>query len=146
MALNPNRNLTRIDRETSGGYMVRIMRKGKLHSDYFGDLECGSKRKALIAAKKCRDELEAKLKGFTPKQKAKRERANNTSGVVGVRYAEETDQRWESQPKYGYWVAQWSPSKGVRKTARFSVEKYGDDEAYRLAVKARNKGVAAMKE
>jgi hypothetical protein len=66
--------------------------------------------------------------------------------MVGVRYAEETDQRWDSKPVYGYWVAQWSPSKGVRKSARFSVEKYGDDEAYRLAVKARNKGVAAMKD
>lgn len=146
MALNPNRNLTRVQRETSGGYMVRMMRKGTLHADYFSDIEYGSQRKALQAAKKFRDELEKKLKSFTAKQKAKRERSNNTSGVVGVRYVEETDARWDSQPVYGYWVAQWSPEKGVRKTARFSVEKYGDDEAYRLAVKARNKGVASMKE
>lgn len=146
MALNPNRNLTRIDRETSGGYVVRIMRKGKLHGDYFSDIDYGSKRKSLIAAKKFRDDLEAKLKGFTNKQKAKRERSNNTSGVVGVRYVEETDKRWDSKPVYGYWVAQWSPAKGVRKTKRFSVEKYGNEEAYRLAVKARNKGVSEMQD
>ncbi len=125
--------------------MVRVMRRGKMNAGYFSDLVYGSQRKAQTAARKFRDELEAKFKGFTPKQIANKERSNNTSGVVGVRYVEETDPRWESKPVYGYWVAQWSPSAGVRKTARFSVEKYGDDEAYNMAVKARNKGVSAMK-
>ncbi|TWU50936.1 AP2 domain protein [Rubripirellula tenax] len=142
--MSANRNITRIEHVSTGGYMIRIMRKGKMHQKYYSDTECGGKRKALTAARTERDKMESKLKGFTAKQIAKKERANNTSGVVGVRYVEETDLRWESQPVYGYWVAQWSPSKGVRKTARFSVEKYGDDEAFRLAVKARNKGVNSM--
>ncbi|QDT02857.1 AP2 domain protein [Rubripirellula lacrimiformis] len=142
--MSANRNITRIQRLTTGGYLVRVTRKGKMHSDYFSDVDYGGKRKALLAAREFRDQLESKLKGYTSKQIAKKERANNTSGVVGVRYVEELDPRWESQPVYGYWVAQWSPSKGVRKTARFSVEKYGDDEALRLAIKARNKGVASM--
>src|SRR6056297_1579390 len=143
--MRANRNLTRIQRKTTGGYLLRIMRRGHMYSQFFPDAEYGGKRKALIAAKEVRDQLEAELKHYTAKQLAKKERANNTSGVTGVRLVEEVDKRWKSQPAYKYWIAQWSPEKGLRKTKRFSVEKYGHDEAYRLAVKARKQGVAAMK-
>ncbi|TWT49336.1 AP2 domain protein [Rubripirellula amarantea] len=143
--MNANRNIIRLDRETaSGGFLVRITRKGKLTSQYFRDEDYGGKRKALAAAKEYRDKIEATKKGYSTKELAKRARANNTSGITGVRLVTEVDPRWPSEPEYKYWVAQWSPSKGVRKTKRFSVDKYGDKEAYRLAVKARNRGVANM--
>ncbi|TWT76249.1 AP2 domain protein [Planctomycetes bacterium CA13] len=143
--MSANRNITRIDRDNSGGFLVRVMRKGKKTSKFFSDSENGGKRKALIAAKAFRDELETKMKGYSAKELSKIMRSNNTSGVVGVRLVEEVDTRWPSQPTYLYWVAQWSPEKGVRRTKRFSVEKYGDEKAYELAVKARKRGVAAMK-
>ena len=142
--MNPNRNIIRLDRQNGGGFLVRVTRKGKLRSDYFRDADHGGKRKALLAARKFRDDLEKKHRRYTSKQLAKKLRSNNTSGEAGVRYVEEVDTRWESQPCYGYWIAQWSPKKGVRKTKRYSVLKYGDDEAYRLAVQARRKGVAEM--
>ena len=143
--MNANRNISRIDRETtSGGYLVRVTRKGKLTWKYFYDSEHGGKRKALQAAKKHRDTLETRLKAYSSKELARKERSNNTSGTVGVRLAVEADPRWPSNPEYEYWIAQWSPRKGVRRTKRFSVEKYGYDEAYRLAVKARRQGVASM--
>ena len=118
--MNANRNITRIDRLTTGGYLVRVMRKGKLRSEYFPDEDYGGKRKALLAARNHRDSLEIKLKGYTSRQLSSKIRSNNTSGMPGVRYVEEVDKRWASQPKYGYWIAQWSPEKGVRKTKRFS--------------------------
>lgn len=142
--MSANRNIIRIERVNTGGYLVRITRKSKMHMQYFSDTDFGGKRKSLLAAREHRDEMETKLKGYTPKEIANRERSNNTSGVVGVRYVEELDPRWKSKPVYGYWVAQWSPEPGVRKTQRFSIEKYGDDEAYELAVKARKKGVRSM--
>jgi hypothetical protein len=120
------------------------MRKGKRVTKYFSDADYGGKRKALLAAQKHRDALEQKMRGYTARQLSQKERSNNTSGIVGVRRVEETDYRWNSQPTYGFWVAQWSPRKGVRRTARFSIEKYGEDEAYRLAVQARKRGVASM--
>ncbi len=142
MALNANRNILRIDREThAGGYLVRVTRKGKMTSEYFTDEDYGGKRKALLAAKEYRDELEDTLKGYTAQQLARKVRSNNTSGLTGVRFVVEADPRWPSNPEYEYWVAQWSPEQGVRKTQRFSVEKYGNDKAYRLAVSARKKGV-----
>ena len=143
--MRANRNLSRIDRETvGGGYLVRVMRKGKRVTQFFSDSDHGGKRGALAAAKAHRDQLESKMRGYTAKQLSQKQRSNNTSGTVGVRKVFETDYRWESEPTYGYWVAQWSPKKGVRKTRRFSIEKYGDTEAYRLAVQARKRGVASM--
>lgn len=143
--MQANRNISRIDRETTGGgYLVRVMRKGKRATKFFPDNEYGGKRKSLVAAKEYRDQLERTMRGYTAKQLSQKQRSNNTSGIVGVRKVYETDYRWESEPTYGYWVAQWSPKKGVRRTKRFSIEKYGDEEAYRLAVQARKRGVASM--
>ncbi len=144
MGMQANRNITRIDRVNSGGYLVRIMRRGKRHSAFFAFDQYGGKRNALAAARAHRDELESRLRSYSPKRLAQVPRANNTSGIAGVRRVDETDARWESKPTYSYWVAQWSPRKGVRKTKRFSVEKYGEEEAYRLAVLARKRGVASM--
>ena len=143
--MQANRNISRIDRETvGGGYLVRVMRKGKRATKFFPDKDFKGKKKALLAARKHRDRLEETMKAYTAKQLSQKERSNNTSGTVGVRKVYETDYRWESEPTYGYWVAQWSPKKGVRKTKRYSIEKYGDKEAYRLASLARKRGVASM--
>ena len=142
--MKANRNITLIERQTTGGYLVRIMRRGKLHSEFFSFKDYSGKRKTLAAARQYRDELEHKLRGISSKKRAQTLRANNTSGVPGVRLVKETDPRWKSRPTYHCWVAQWSPRKGVRKTKRFSVEKYGNEEAYRLAVRARKRGVAEM--
>ena len=99
-----------------------------------------------MAAREYRDQLIEELasKEISRKQRAKRKTQRNYSGVVGVRYVEETERRGENEYTYGYWEAQWSPSVGVRKKRRFSVNKYGDAEALRLAMKARRDGVAAM--
>ena len=144
--MSKQRNIMRVDRETVGGWLVRMTRKGKLHSQYFSDQEHGGKRKALTAAMKHRDELETKLKSYSPKQLSKKVRSNNTSGTPGVRLVKEVDSRWASEPTYEYYVAQWSPEAGVRKTKRFSVKKYGKKKALEMAIKARNKGVNSMQQ
>ena len=144
--MNKLRNIMRVDRTQSGGYLVRITRRGKLHSEYFSDSTHGGKRKALKAAQEYRDAQEQKLKAFTAKQLSKKLRANNTSGTPGVRLVTETDSRWASEPTYQYYVAQWSPAKGVRKTKRFSVKKYGKKKALEMAIKARNRGVNQMEQ
>jgi arginyl-tRNA synthetase len=143
--MRANRNISRIDRDTvGGGFLVRVMRKGKRVSKVFYDDDFGGKRNSLVAAQKHRDRLEQKMRGYTAKQLSQKQRSNNTSGIVGVRKVFETDYRWDSEPTYGFWVAQWSPKKGVRRTKRFSIDKYGEDEAFRLAVLARKRGVASM--
>lgn len=144
---NPNRNITRIE-TTTRGYEVRIMRRGKGYCKLFSDRPYGGKRKSLQAAREYRDQLieEHSGKEITRKQRARRKTSRNYSGVVGVRYVEETERRGEKEYVYAYWEAQWSPRPGTRKKRRFSVNKYGDDEALRLAVKARRAGVASMED
>lgn len=145
--VNLNRNITRID-TTTRGYEVRVMRRGKGYCKLFSDSVYRGKAKALKAARKYRDELIERLasKVITRKQLARRKTKRNYSGVVGVRYVEETERRGENEYTYGYWEAQWSPSPGVRKKRRFSVKKYGNDKATKLAIKARREGVAQMED
>ena len=71
------------------------MRRGKLHCKLFSDSLFGGKRKALTAAREYRDELVEKLasKAYTRKQLAKRVTSRNTSGIVCVRFVQESDSR-----------------------------------------------------
>ena len=122
------------------------MRRGKLYCKLFSDNLLGGKRKALIAAREYRDELVDSLasKAYTRKQLAKKITSRNTSGIVGVRFVQESDSRSADGVVYEYWEAQWSPSPGVRCKKRFSVKIHGPRNAKKLAIKAREAGVRKM--
>jgi len=147
---NPRRNISRIDMfsqsgKSHGGWEVRIQRRGKKHEKFFADGKHGGRRGALQAAKLFRDELESRLRPYTVKELAKKPSQRNSSGVVGVRKAVQTEETDEYIYTYTFWIAQWTDGKGKRKTRSFSVDKYGDDEAYRRAVQARTRGVGQAK-
>ncbi len=150
MSLKENeKNISRVDFRTetspARGFLVRVMRRGEKYQKFFGDKSFGGKTKALSAAKKFRDEVLAQYRGFSKRELAEKVSVRNTSGVVGVRYAEEFHGVGKGRRIYGFWVASWNPTAGTRKTKRFSIDKYGDDEAMRLAIKAREDGVRAAK-
>ncbi len=144
--MKKNRNISRVDTGSTHGFQVRMMRRGYVTEKFFSDSIFGGKRKALAAARELRDELEAESPRYSRKQVARFKSPRNTSGIVGVRLATEVVKSLPSKPVYKYWVAQWSPEPGVRRTRRFSINKYGNDKAYKLAVAARNKGVREMVE
>ena len=66
-------------------------------------------------------------------------RSTNTSGVCGVGLLINKTKSGENR----YWKAQWNDLNGKRKAKCFSVELYGEDEAFRLACEWR---VKVMKE
>lgn len=68
------------------------------------------------------------------------ERRKSRTGIVGVRRI--TDEV-KGHP-YDFWVAVWTDRRGRTKTRKFSVNKYGEDKAKKLARKARREGVAQM--
>jgi hypothetical protein len=148
--MQKNRNISRIDidegpgKAGTHGYEVRLMRRGETFHKFFGDVPNGGKRKALAAAREYRDKLAATLQPYSRKEVAQLKSKRNTSGIVGIRLSEEVDRRGPNDLVYLYWVAQWSPKPGERKTRRFSVSKYGEDEAFRLAQKARKDGLKQM--
>lgn len=138
--------ISRVDNEKSRthGWLVTIQRQGVIHRRHFGDGTHGGKRKALIAARAFRDDIMEKFPPYSMATYAQIVKTNNQTGVVGVsrhcttntRHLPEHERRW-------FWVAAW-PAKDGRKRVRFSVNKYGEELAFQLALTARKEGIAAL--
>lgn len=77
------------------------------------------------------------LRGVTAKQNAqnKKKDPRNTSGVTGVNFA------LSNGGNTPCWRAMWSTSDGIRKFKSFSCNLYGHEEALKLAIDAREKGI-----
>ncbi len=138
----PNYGITRIDQpeKKNHGYYVRITHRGKSHQKYFPDKSSGGKPKALKAAKLYRDALLDKMPKYKQEAAAKKKRRIKKSGVVGVTHVVSKS---PSEKVYEYWQAAWIDGSGNRKTAKFSISRYGDGKALDLAKKARRDGLKA---
>ena len=139
------RNITRhdpLDSGGGGGWQVRMRRKGKSFDRFFADAAYGGKRGALQAAKEYREAIDEQHEHYTTVELSKNASIRNTSGIVGVRRVEQIDERGDYQYTYYYWVAQWIDGHGKRKTRSFSVSRYGEKRAYKMAMDARKEGVA----
>ncbi|MGI9241272.1 MAG: AP2/ERF family transcription factor [Verrucomicrobiales bacterium] len=140
-----NRNISRIDidkgRTGTHGWEVRITRRGRRVAKYFSDKDYSGKRASLAAAKRFRDEQIEKLRPYTRLELVKR--AENRSGnVPGVRLRENVVEKNGWQYTYKTWEASWTPAQGGKRVKRqFSVNKYGEEQAYKLAVKARRQAL-----
>jgi len=118
------------------GFMVRIMRRGTMHQEFFSDKRYGGKRKARQAA----DDRLAELRRDLPEsveQKGMLTQRNNT-GKVGVHLAHDIDKRWPDCEYYSY-VASWLDFNLKRINVKFSCKKFGDKMAWELACIARDK-------
>jgi hypothetical protein len=147
---NPRRNISRIETTSDkgksyGGWQVRMQRRGEKTEKFFSDNLHGGKRNSLQAAKDFRDQCESESRKYSVKELSVNPSVRNQSGIVGVRLHQQKDIRGDYEYHYWYWVAQWTDGLGRRKTKSFSVHQYGDEEAYRLACKARQKGVNQAK-
>lgn len=146
----PRRNISRIDPAQSGrtegagdrgGWLVRIQRRGKQYSRFFADSTLGGNRAALVSAKAWRDALELTLEPHSVETLSQTPSIRNQSGTVGVRRARKATERNGYEFIYEVWVAQWIDGHGKRRTRSFSIEKYGNAEARKLAEDARLKGI-----
>lgn len=145
---NPNFCITRIDYDkgsnSTHGWQVRIQRNKVSHSKLFSDALYGGKEPALEAARKHRDDYMAEHPPMSRLELAQIEKKSNKSGFVGVSKVHHIDEREKKTYKYWYWQAYWTPSPGRHKCVRFSIDKYGDEQAYQMAVAARLQGLADM--
>ena len=126
--------ISRIDQpqKHNHGYYVRVTRNGKTKAKFFPDKSNGGKRAALRSAKECQGQL---LQWAETQEKIrKKPGARNTSGIVGVNRA-------ITGSGEEYWQATWVDGSGKRRNAKFSVKKYGEDKAKRMARKARREGL-----
>lgn len=139
-APRPTYGITRIDQpeKKNHGFYVRITHRGKGFQKYFPDKSLGGKNKALKAAREYRDSILAKLPKYKQAAAAKKKRRIKQSGVVGVTHVV------SKSPKdkvYEYWQAAWIDPEGKRRTAKFSIARYGDEKAIEMAKKARRDGL-----
>ncbi len=123
--------ISRIDQpdRNNFGYYVRVTRHGEQYAKFFADRQNGGKRRALRAA---REHLNTLLESMPVERRTGLKTIRNTSGRVGVSRTKSTSRGHT----YSYWQASWT-SGDARRSVKFAINKYGEEKAKRLAVKAR---------
>ena len=135
---NPNYAISRIDLPAAGtfGWQVRLQRRGIKYAKFFADGMYGSESISLEAARQWRNAVLQKIDDQT---RICERSDRNRSGVVGVSKITVSAPNGNT---YQFWQATWSPSPGQRRCVKFSIQRYGDREAFQLAVEARTEGVS----
>ena len=113
-------------------WLAAFRRRGKHYYKSFYDVRRGGPEKSLADAIAWRDEQLAKVTALGKRDFCRLRRTNNSSGVAGVQFIQQVN-----QPE-GSWQARLKLPDGRQLTKAFSVKKYGEREAFRLAVDARN--------
>jgi hypothetical protein len=137
---NPPHNIRRVDHDSKGdhGWIVTLQRRGAVIVKRFSDGIYGGKREALKAAVEYRDSFIARDKPFDHQIWIRtRLRKNNKSGIPGVHRYEITDNRNPENVRI-YWIAAWTDQYGATRQRKFSVARYGEDEAKLLAIAERD--------
>ena len=131
------RNILRYEHNGATSWVVRVKRSGRQYVEYFADGHEGpeaSLRRAIV----WRNDLEKRL---TPWNKLHRRSSVSRTGVIGVSVL---DDRTRAGTIVRRWVAQWPIGDGRMRHRSFSVLKYGERKARRLAIEARRQGVADL--
>jgi len=140
----PDYGITRIDQpdKKNHGFYVRITHEGTRFQKYFPDKSCGGKVKAHKAATEYRNQILATLPQSKRESAAKKKRPIKKSGITGVTHVISKSNNGKD---YDYWQAAWMDEANRRKTAKFSITRYGEDKALNLAKKARKEGVSGKR-
>jgi hypothetical protein len=135
------KNIRRFDNELNRTYawLVQVQRNYHISIKMFTDNVYGGKRKALAAAKEYRDQRITDIPLYDYHMQLRTKiRCNNTSGIAGVG-------RYDvlANPNTGhravFWQAAWDDEHGVQHRRKFSVSRYGEQHAKKLAIAERKK-------
>lgn len=138
------KGISRIDSEHNHthGWYVRIREAGKVKSKFFSDRKYGgiveALRKARRHYKKEMQDLFSQTLGEAPKTIPDRvivtKNKNNNTGVIGVQKIERKN---PGGSVYRAYRVCWTEKTGKARTKFFSIEKYGEEEAFRAACEFR---------
>ncbi|MCY7377426.1 MAG: AP2 domain-containing protein [Pyrinomonadaceae bacterium] len=126
------------------GCWVRLKSRGESFSEFFKFSAYKSKAETRKAARECYRQLVLEHPKMSRQENAQR-KTSRTGETIGVRRLLKIDKRWGGNA-YEVWEARWSHKKYQRRVKTFSIEKYGEEEARRLAIEARLQGLAEMGE
>jgi hypothetical protein len=127
------------------GWQVRILRKSLNIQQFFNDNKYSTKEDALEAAKTYRDAISKEHNLTWNDQGYSYKTSRNSSGFIGVHRAKSVSRKSYGEYPQEFWQAHWPTLEGKTKTKKFSVTKYGEEEALRLAIKARKTGIENYK-
>lgn len=133
------KGISRIDSGSTHGFFVRGYRNQKTYSKLYSDRKCGGKGKALTLAKEYRDELHEELEAMPKVPRQRRivtSDSRNTTGELGVSRSTKTG---PNGTKHECYSVSWRPEPGVHKCTSFSIKKYGEKKAFKMAVAHRRK-------
>ncbi len=132
-----NKGISRIDSGSTHGWFVRGYRNGKTYSRLFSDRKSAGKGKAQHLAKSYRHELNHEHESIQKKPRQRRivvSDSRNTTGELGV---SRTIKMGPNGTKHECFSVSWRPEPGVQKCTSFSIKKYGEKKAFKLAVEHR---------
>ena len=140
--------ISRIDDERyrTHAWRVSLIRRGKRLVKNFTDKRYGSPEEALAQAKEYRDQLLIEHPPISRKEFCDAKRRNNNSGVTGVyRYAKPYRLSDGTEKALWYWEANWPNDEGKSISRSFSIARYGEAKARKLAEEARENGLNTVK-
>ncbi len=137
--------ITRLHYRSSHGWWVRL-RFAEIQKA-FSDIAHGSKAKSLKAAIKFRDAClrDRARKGLPigrkPKGHHKNPSIKSRTGIVGVHYVIKT---YKDGSRNKFYVGTYYPRKYRHSVKSFSVNKYGEKKAFKLAAAFRREGLRSL--
>ncbi len=135
------KGISRIDSRDTHGWFVRVYNESVTYSKLFSDRKMGGRKNALEFAIAFRDDLIRELGKTYPARRIVRRDRRNKTGVIGVC---RTRKRNSSGTYSEFFSVSWSPDYGSHKCRMFSINKYGEKEAFRKACAWRKQMEEAM--
>ncbi|MDR3413619.1 MAG: AP2 domain-containing protein [Formivibrio sp.] len=132
-----HRCIGRYFRDGKPYWRVCIMRQGKFYQKTFSDRLHDGNEAALHAALQWRDHIFEAYPANGKLFQATHVRKNNTSGRPGVFLRKVERVRRGKALRYQIWQAQTPEGMKPFKSRSFSIQKYGAEQAFKLAVAAR---------
>ncbi|MGB0272079.1 MAG: hypothetical protein ACPGCS_00150 [Opitutales bacterium] len=137
------KGISRVDTDSTHGWLVRSYKNGKTYSKLFSDAKHGGQGAAFELAKAYKVTLEEEMTAIPAKKRRRRivhSDARNTTGELGVTRVSRTT---ASGAQIEFYAVSWRPEPGVQKRTSFSIRKYGEGRAFRMAVAHRRKMMRA---
>ncbi|MCF3650292.1 AP2 domain-containing protein [Synoicihabitans lomoniglobus] len=129
------KGIRRHEYEGLQGWFVRYMREGALFRKVFSDRDFGGEEGSFAAAEEYHRQLVSYFPPRTRKEHSEQRRKNSRE-IVGISRVTKITKKKE----YHFWQASWTDvSLGKARNKVFSINKYGEEEAKRLAIETRQK-------
>ena len=138
--------IARIDseRHRTFAWVVSIQRHNRIRRRSFSDGLYGGKAKALAAAKAFRDQILRQHPPMSRAEYCRIKRRNNKSGLAGVCRYVYPGAHVRRAAQRGYWLAFWTLAPGKGKRIKFSIDRFGERGALKLAMRARKEALTAL--